>query len=50
MMVGVRFLMSSFRVCVIVVTLSVLLTLAVVLPTRVAGTTSVFLFVVAVRP
>ena len=48
-MVGVRLLVSSFRVCVIVATLSVLQTLAVVLPTRVAGTTPLFRLVVLVR-
>ena len=38
-------MVSPFLVCVVVVTLSVLLTLAFVLPTRVAGTTPVFLLV-----
>ena len=41
-MAEVRLSVSSIRVCVVVVTLSVLLTLAVVLPARVAGMTFVF--------
>ena len=47
---GVRLLVPWFRVCVVVVTLSVLLTLAVVLPTRVDETTLLFLLVVFVWP
>ena len=48
MMPGVRLLMSSFGVCVIVVVLLVLL--ALVLPTRVAETTIVvFLAVLSFR-
>ena len=43
-------LVSSFRMCVVVVALSVLLNLGMVLPTQVAETTFVFLLVVCVRP
>ena len=50
MIAGGRLLVPSFRVCVVVVTLSVLLTLAVMLPTRMAGSTPVFLVVVLARP
>ena len=52
MMTRVRLKVSSFRVCVVIVAKFVLLTLAVVLPTRVAETTLLFwffLFVLSVR-
>ena len=45
---GVRLLVSSFHVCVVAVTLSV--TLAVMLPTGMAGTMGVFLVVELVWP
>ena len=45
---GVRLLVSSLRVRVVVVTLSVLLTLGVVLLARVVGATLLFLLVVFV--
>ena len=47
---GVRLLVPSLRVCVVAATLFVLQTLAVVLPTRMAGMTSVVLLVALVRP
>ena len=48
-MAGVGLLVSSYRVGVVVITLSVLLTLVVVLPTRVAGTALLFPLIVFVR-
>ena len=46
MIAEVGLLMSSFRACVADITLSVLSTLVVMLPTRIAGTTPVCLVVV----
>ena len=47
MIAGVRLLVSSFHVCDVAVSLSVLLNLAMVLLTRVAGMTPAFFLVVS---